>query len=169
MSAKTVRLMGFDVDGVFTDGILYYGPNGDALKAFNVLDGIGLKLLQKAGIQVAIITGRKSPMVEKRFEELDVNFIFQAREDKGAALLEIAATLNLTRDDLGYMGDDYPDLSAAEVCGFFASVPNSPEIVRAQADYITQSQGGHGAVRELAEFILIAQGLTPDVVYRGNA
>ena len=141
MSAKTVRLMGFDVDGVFTDGILYYGPNGDALKAFNILDGIGLKLLQKAGIQVAIITGRKSPMVEKRFEELDVNFIFQAREDKGAALLEIAATLNLTRDDLGYMGDDYP----------------------------TQSQGGHGAVRELAEFILIAQGLTPDVVYRGNA
>ena len=86
MSAQTVRLMAFDVDGIFTDGTLYYGNDGDSLKAFNILDGLGLKLLQKAGIQTAIITGRQSPMVDRRFSELGVDFVIQGREDKGQAL-----------------------------------------------------------------------------------
>jgi len=168
VSAQTVRLMGFDVDGVFTDGSLYYGPDGDQLKEFNILDGLGLKLLQKAGIRTAIITGRHSPMVSTRFTELGVDFLMQGREDKGSALTELATQLNLEKRDLGYMGDDLPDLSAARICGFFASVPNAPHTVQDQAAYVTNAFGGRGAVREVCEFVLRAQGLDPIAVFEGN-
>lgn len=168
MSAQTIRLMGFDVDGIFTDGTLYYGPDGDQLKVFNILDGLGLKLLQKAGIRTAIITGRRSPMVELRFNELGVDFIIQGREDKGVALTELATELSLEKRDLGYMGDDFPDLSAARASSFFASVPNAPETVQDQAAYVTQAIGGQGAVREVCEFILRAQGLDPLAIFQGD-
>ncbi|HBX27573.1 MAG TPA: HAD family hydrolase [Gammaproteobacteria bacterium] len=158
MSAQTVRLMAFDVDGVFTDGALYYSADGDALKVFNILDGLGLKLLQKAGIQTAIISGRASPMVERRFTELNVDFVIQNREDKGQALAELARKLNFEQKDLGYMGDDFPDLTTLAVAGFFASVPNAPNLVQEEAAFVTNSFGGHGAVRELCEFLLKAQG-----------
>lgn len=161
--------MAFDVDGIFTDGTLYYGPDGDQLKVFNILDGLGLKLLQRAGIQTAIITGRTSAMVAHRFSELAVDFILQGRTDKGAALQELADQLALERRDLGYMGDDYPDLSAADTCGFFASVPNAAEAVKDEAAYVTEAKGGEGAVREVCEFILRAQGLDPLYVFRGEA
>ena len=108
MSAKTVQLMAFDVDGVFTDGTLYYGIEGDALKAFNILDGLGLKLLQKAGIKTAIITGRQSPMVERRFSELGFDFIVQGREDKGHALQHLADQLSLKESRGGVYGRRLP-------------------------------------------------------------
>ncbi len=166
MSAQTVRLMAFDVDGIFTNGALYYGAEGDALKVFNILDGVGLKLLQKAGIKTAIITGRASPMVEQRFTELDVDFVMQGREDKGQALLELATKLDYEQKDLGYMGDDFPDLTTLNVAGFFASVPNAPHLVQEEAAFVTRSLGGHGAVRELCEFLLKAQGFDALKLYQ---
>jgi len=169
MSAQTVKLMAFDVDGVFTDGTLYYGVDGDSLKAFNILDGLGLKLLQKAGIQTAIITGRQSPMVERRFHELGVDFVVQGREDKGHALLHLAQELSLVKKDIGYMGDDFPDLSTIEFAGFFASVPNAPLRVQEAAAFVTRKQGGQGAVRELCEFLLEAQGFDSLALYRGDS
>jgi 3-deoxy-D-manno-octulosonate 8-phosphate phosphatase (KDO 8-P phosphatase) len=168
MSAQTVRLMAFDVDGVFTDGTVYYGVDGDALKAFNTLDGLGLKLLQKAGIQTAIITGRQSPMVERRFSELGVDFVIQGRKDKGQALLRLANELALEKKDIGYMGDDFPDLTTLDVTGFFASVPNAPSQVQEAASFVTIKTGGHGAVRELCDFILEAQGFDALALYRGD-
>ena len=158
MSAQTVRLMAFDVDGIFTDGALYYNADGDALKAFNILDGLGLKLLQKAGIHTAIITGRASQMVKQRFTELNVDFVIQNREDKGQALAELAGKLDFEQKDLGFMGDDFPDLTTLDVAGFFASVPNAPCLVQEKAAFVTNSLGGHGAVRELCEFLLKEQG-----------
>ena len=166
MSAQTVRLMAFDVDGIFTDGSLYYSADGDSLKVFNILDGLGLKLLQKAGIQTAIITGRASPMVEQRFTELKVDFVIQNREDKGQALGELAAKLNFQQKDLGYMGDDFPDLATLDIAGFFASVPNAPHLVQEEAAFVTKSLGGHGAVRELCEFLLEAQGFDALKLYQ---
>jgi 3-deoxy-D-manno-octulosonate 8-phosphate phosphatase (KDO 8-P phosphatase) len=169
MSAQTVRLMAFDVDGVFTDGTLYYGIDGDTLKAFNILDGIGLKLLQKAGIQTAIITGRQSPMVEKRFSELGVDFVIQGREDKGQALENLANKLALEKKDIGYIGDDFPDLSTLHITDFFATVPNAPLQVQEIASFVTVKPGGEGAVRELCEFLLEAQGFDPLALYRGDS
>ena len=169
MSAQTIRLMAFDVDGIFTDGTLYYGIDGDTLKAFNILDGLGLKLLQKAGIQTAIITGRQSPMVEKRFSELGVDFVIQGREDKGQALENLANELALKKKDIGYMGDDFPDLSALRISGFFATVPNAPSQVQEAASFVTNKSGGQGAVRELCEFLLEAQGFDPLALYRGDS
>ena len=169
MSAQTVRLMAFDVDGVFTDGTLYYGIDGDALKAFNILDGLGLKLLQKAGIQTAIITGRQSPMVERRFSELGVDFVIQGREDKGHALQNLANDLALEKKDVGYMGDDFPDLTALDIAGFFASVPNAPSQVQEVAAFVTLKAGGQGAVRELCEFLLEAQGFDALALFRGDS
>jgi 3-deoxy-D-manno-octulosonate 8-phosphate phosphatase (KDO 8-P phosphatase) len=169
MSAHTIRLMAFDVDGIFTDGTLYYGIEGDTLKAFNILDGLGLKLLQKAGIQTAIITGRQSPMVEKRFSELGVDFVIQGREDKGQALENLANKLALEKKDIGYIGDDFPDLSTLHITDFFATVPNAPLQVQEIASFVTVKSGGQGAVRELCEFLLEAQGFDPLALYRGDS
>lgn len=166
MSAQTVRLMGFDVDGVFTDGSLYYGTDGDHLKVFNILDGLGIKLLAAAGITTAIITGRQSPMVTHRFTELGVDHILQGREDKGQALLELSEKCGLSRQQLGYMGDDYPDLTTARVAGFFASVPNAPKTVQDAAHFVSTVNGGQGAVRELCEFMLRAQAIDPWALYQ---
>ena len=166
MSAQTVRLMAFDVDGIFTDGTLHYGLNGESLKVFNVLDGLGLKLLQKAGIRTAIITGRQSPMVEQRFSELHVNYIIQGAEDKGQALKDLGKELAFKKKNIGYMGDDFPDLTILDVADFFASVPNAHEQVRNSASFITLLSGGHGAVRELCEFLLKAQGFDPLKLYK---
>lgn len=160
--------MAFDVDGIFTDGTLYYSADGDVLKVFNILDGLGLKLLQKAGILTAIITGRTSPMVEQRFTELDVDFIMQGRDDKRQAILELATKLKFKQKDLGYMGDDFPDLMTLEVVGFFASVPNAPCQVQEKATFLTNSLGGHGAVRELCEHLITAQGFDPLELYQGE-
>jgi 3-deoxy-D-manno-octulosonate 8-phosphate phosphatase (KDO 8-P phosphatase) len=161
--------MGFDVDGVFTDGTLLYGTAGDQLKAFNILDGLGLKLLHKAGIHTAIITARQSPAVLYRFEELGIHHLLQGREDKGHALLEIADTLNCTQDGLGFMGDDYPDLTTLPHVAFFASVPNAPILVQEHAQFVSTKPGGQGAVREVCEHILRAQGIDPWTLYQESA
>ncbi|MDR9426023.1 MAG: KdsC family phosphatase [Marinobacter sp.] len=156
--AANIRLIALDVDGIMSDGRLYFSASGDELKAFNILDGLGLKQLMKAGITVAVITGRRSPLTEKRMTDLGITHLMQGREDKKAALLELIADKNLQPEHIAYMGDDLPDLPALMFAGLGITVPNGYWLVRQQADYCTQTAGGSGAVREACDLILWAQG-----------
>lgn len=162
--AKFVRLFVMDVDGVLSDGQLIYNAQGIESKAFYVQDGVGLKLLKQAGIQLAIITGRRSAMVEQRATELGINHIIQGRDDKFVALGELAELLGLSLDECAYMGDDLPDLKAIKQAGFGISVPNGCPKVRQVADFVTTKQGGYGAVREACEVILNAQGVYDELL-----
>ena len=155
--AARVRLIALDVDGIMSDGRLYFSANGDELKAFNILDGLGLKQLMKAGIIVAVITGRRSPLTEKRMTDLGIQHLMQGREDKKVALQELVSTLDITPDQIAYMGDDLPDLPAILYAGLGLSVPNGYWLVQEKADYCTQANGGYGAVREACDLILWAQ------------
>lgn len=156
--AANIRLIALDVDGIMSDGRLYFSASGDELKAFNILDGLGLKQLMKAGITVAVITGRRSPLTEKRMSDLGISHLMQGREDKKAALLELIADRNLQTEHIAYMGDDLPDLPALMFAGLGITVPNGYWLVRQHADYCTQTTGGSGAVREACDLILWAQG-----------
>ncbi|OZB19854.1 MAG: HAD family hydrolase [Marinobacter sp. 34-60-7] len=155
--AAGIRLIALDVDGIMSDGRLYFSANGDELKAFNILDGLGLKQLMKAGITVAVITGRRSPLTEKRMSDLGIRHLMQGREDKKIALQELVSTLDITPEQIAYMGDDLPDLPAITYAGLGLTVPNGYWLVREQADYCTQANGGFGAVREVCDLILWAQ------------
>jgi 3-deoxy-D-manno-octulosonate 8-phosphate phosphatase (KDO 8-P phosphatase) len=159
--ARRLKLMAFDVDGILTDGRLYYGADGEALKAFHTLDGHGLKMLASAGITVALITGRRSEMVLRRAGELNIQHVIQGREDKGTALGALAAELGLQADACGYAGDDLPDVDALQWAALAFSVPNAHRCAREAADLITESRGGEGAVREMCDFILDARGARP--------
>jgi 3-deoxy-D-manno-octulosonate 8-phosphate phosphatase (KDO 8-P phosphatase) len=155
--ASRVRLMIFDVDGVFTDGSLYFSAEGDTMKSFNSLDGHGVKMLQKIGIQTAIITGRKSGIVNARAKELGITHLFQGVEDKTVALEELLAKAGVSAADCGYMGDDWPDLAVMRRCGFAAAPANAhPEVIQ-RVHWVAEARGGHGAVREVCDAILRAQ------------
>ncbi|MDQ7988752.1 MAG: HAD family hydrolase [Candidatus Dactylopiibacterium sp.] len=155
--AATLRLMAFDVDGVLTTGDLYFTPAGDEIKVFSSLDGHGLKMLQEAGIEVAIITGRKSAMVEHRAENLGIRHLFQGVADKRAALAALCGELGLTTRQAGYMGDDVVDLPILRSCGFSATVADGHPFVRQHVGFISTLGGGRGAAREVCDFILAAQ------------
>ena len=155
--ACTVKLLVLDVDGVLSDGRLYYGNDGEELKSFYTPDGVGIKLLQRAGIAVAIITGRRSEIVARRALELGIEHYVQGRDDKLVALRELLDTLGLDLAATAYMGDDLPDLPAIEHCGLGMTVAGADEYVAAHADWRSQQPGGRGAVREACEFILRAQ------------
>ncbi len=156
--AARVRLLALDVDGVLTDGSIYYGNNGEELKAFNIRDGLGIKLLQRAGVSVVIITGRQSEIVARRARELGISDVVQGREDKCAALLEICTARGLRPEDCAYMGDDLPDLGAVVAAGLGLTVAGAAGPVAAAADWQSELAGGRGAVREACEFILSAKG-----------
>ena len=156
--AKLIRLMAFDVDGVMTDGGLYYSDSGEEFKRFNSLDGHGLKMLKASGVEVAIITGRSSRCVEARTKNLGIEHVYQGVANKLEAMVELLNKLKLTRDAAAYMGDDVVDLTVMRHVGLSISVPESPRLVREHSDYVTQSRGGHGAVREACELIMSAQG-----------
>lgn len=156
--ARAIRLLLLDVDGVLSDGGIVYDSEGRELKRFHIHDGLGIKLLQQHGIQVGIITGRVSPMVERRAKELGIELLIQGREDKASAMREAMAQLSLTLNAVAYMGDDLPDLAAIAQAGLGIAPANAVNIVRQHADFVTTASGGHGAVREAAEFILAAQG-----------
>lgn len=159
LSAKlgAIRLLALDVDGVLTDGKIIYDSNGHETKAFYVGDGIGITAVIQAGICVAIITGRSSPMVERRAVELGITHIIQGREDKLTALVQLSNELNIPLSACAYMGDDLPDVAAIKVAGVGVSVPNGCIQAQHFADHITQQSGGNGAVREICELILMAQ------------
>ena len=155
--AQKLKLMIFDVDGVLTDGRLYYSERGEEMKAFNIQDGMGIKLLQQSGIEVALITARRSRAVELRAANLQITHLYQGDEDKREAYAALLAKLGLTSEHSGYMGDDLPDLALITRCGFAATVPAAPEALKRRAHYVARAEGGQGAVREVCEFILRAQ------------
>ena len=160
--AKLIRLMAFDVDGVMTDGGLYFSDSGEEFKRFNSLDGHGLKMLRASGVEVAIITGRTSRCVEARARNLGVTHVFQGVEYKLEAMVELLNRLKLQRDAAAYMGDDVVDLTVMRHVGLAISVPESPLLVHKYSHYVTQRSGGHGAVREACELIMSAQGTLDD-------
>ncbi|MCG8516503.1 MAG: HAD hydrolase family protein [Pseudomonadales bacterium] len=156
--AADVRLLALDVDGVMTDGTLLFSAEGDELKAFNILDGLGIKLLMQAGVTIAVITGRSSPLTERRMNSLGIPHLMQGREDKLTALRELAGQLQMPAAHIAYMGDDLPDLAAIQHAGLGLTVPNGHWYVRQHADHCTTVPGGAGAVREVCDLILAAQG-----------
>jgi len=168
--AAGVRLLALDVDGVLTDGRLYFSAQGDELKAFNILDGHGIKMLRQAGLEVAIITGRTSPLTARRARDLGIEQILQGRQDKLVALRELCTELSIPLKQTAYMGDDLPDLQAILGAGLGITVPNGHWYVREQAPWCTQLEGGAGAVREVCDLILQARGLLADLhdQYRGD-
>lgn len=156
--ARAVRLMVFDVDGVLTDGSLWYAESGEAVKPFNALDGHGLRLLREQGIRVAWISGRNSAITARRAAELGISPVIQGVRDKITTLEDLAREAGLTLQALGYMGDDIIDLPALQRVGFAASVPNAPLYVSQAAHWVATRPGGSGAVRECCDLILAAQG-----------
>jgi 3-deoxy-D-manno-octulosonate 8-phosphate phosphatase (KDO 8-P phosphatase) len=155
--AAKVKLMIFDVDGVLTDGSLSYGAEGEALKTFNVQDGLGIKLLQESGVLTAIISARRSPQVTARAKDLGIEFVHQGGHDKLTPFKALLEQLNLTEDQVGFIGDDVVDLPILSRVGFAVSVPNGRPEVHSRAHHITEAAGGKGAVREVCEFVMRAQ------------
>jgi len=156
--ARNLKLMAFDVDGVLTDGRLYYGPDGEALKVFNTLDGHGLKKLAASGVTLALITGRDTPMVARRAAELGIQHVIQGREDKGVALADLAASLGVTARETGYAGDDEPDVPALQWAQIAFAPASGHDCARAAADHVTRARGGEGAVREICDALLEHRG-----------
>ncbi len=157
--AERIKLVAFDVDGVLTDGRLYFSADGDEMKAFNILDGLGIKMLMNSGIEVAIITGRRSPLTERRISDLGIRHLMQGREDKLVALKELTGKLAVDLKQVAYIGDDLPDLSAIRAAALGITVANGHRFVKQHADWCTEASGGTGVAREVADFILDSQGL----------
>jgi 3-deoxy-D-manno-octulosonate 8-phosphate phosphatase (KDO 8-P phosphatase) len=156
--AKRISLAIFDVDGVLTDGSLYLTDSGEEIKAFNSLDGHGLKMLRESGVALAIITGRTSRSVELRAKNLGIDLLFQGVADKARAFAALLEARALDAAATAYMGDDVVDLPVMVRCGLALTVPNAPLMVKQHAHYVTRAAGGHGAVREACELIMHAQG-----------
>jgi 3-deoxy-D-manno-octulosonate 8-phosphate phosphatase (KDO 8-P phosphatase) len=156
--ARRVRLMAFDVDGVLTDGRLWYGPQGETLKAFSARDGLGMRMLADAGVSLALLTSRRSDAVALRAAELGIEHVLQGSQDKQARFAELLAQLGLDLARAGYMGDDLVDLPVLRRCGFACVPPEAPSLVQQHAHYVASAAAGAGAVREVCEFVLRAHG-----------
>ncbi len=156
--AMNIRLVLLDVDGVLTDGRLLIGEDGTESKAFNIRDGHGIKMLQQTGIEVGIITGRTSGSVKHRAADLRVKHLYQGREDKLSVLKELLTKLALQPTQAAFVGDDVVDLPAMLQVGLAVAVNDAHELVKEHAHWVTPSAGGHGAVREVCEMIMRAQG-----------
>jgi 3-deoxy-D-manno-octulosonate 8-phosphate phosphatase (KDO 8-P phosphatase) len=155
---KKIRLAVFDVDGVLTDGRLYFLEDGSEFKTFNTLDGQGIKMLIASGVTTAIISGRKTPIVERRASNLGIEHLFQGREDKLVVLDGLLAQLGLSYEQVAYLGDDLPDLPVIRRVGLGMAVANAAGLVREHAHGVTQARGGEGAAREFCELIMSTQG-----------
>ncbi|MGJ8680673.1 3-deoxy-manno-octulosonate-8-phosphatase KdsC [Paraglaciecola sp.] len=151
-----IKLLACDVDGVFSDGRIYMGQDGEELKAFHTRDGYGIKAIQNIGIQVAVITGRSSNMVEKRMTSLGVKHILQGCENKQPALESLQSQLGISTNATASIGDDMPDIGMFGTSGIKVCVADGHPVVQQNADYITHIKGGFGAVRELCDLILLA-------------
>jgi len=156
--AKQIKIVIFDVDGIMTDGSLYFCEDGSEIKTFNILDGQGIKLLQKAGIKTGIITGRQSNMVKKRASDLGIDHLYQGREDKIVVLDQLLKDIDLSYDNVAYMGDDLPDLPIIRRVGLGITVANGHPTVTEYAFWQTTKAGGKGAVREFCDKLLSARG-----------
>lgn len=153
-TAANINLLLLDVDGVLTDGRLYFTSAGEEIKSFHTLDGHGIKMLMSLGVDVGIITGRTSDIVRKRCADLGITLLYQGREDKLNVLQEIIKTRDITADAIAYAGDDIPDLAVIRAVGLGFSVPGGHHTVTAAAHAITEARGGYGAVREITDFLI---------------
>ncbi len=156
--AQSICLIAFDVDGVMTDGGLYLSDSGEEFKRFNALDGHGMKMLRASGVELAIITGRTSRCVELRARNLGIVHLYQGVESKLGTMQMLLGKLNLAPEAAAFMGDDIVDLPVMCHVGLAVSVPDAPQVVRDRAHYVTQRSGGYGAVREVCELLMSAQG-----------
>lgn len=162
--AARVRLFVFDVDGVLTDGGLYYGDNGEVMKRFDVKDGHAIVIARLLGLPSAVLTARSSRIVEARGRELGLAAIFQGRKEKGPAFVELLASLNVPPENCAYMGDDLNDLTPMGLAGLSACPADAVPEVRQEVHFVAQSRGGHGAARELVELCLRASGRWEDAL-----
>jgi len=156
--AQAIKLLCLDVDGVLTDGSVILGNNGEEFKAFNIKDGFGLRALQKFGLHVAIITGRQSALVQRRADELGIPHVYQGNSDKRGAFAELLKKLKLSAQQVAYVGDDFPDLPLMGQVGLAVAPNDAHNEIKAAAHWTTQNGGGRGAVREVCDLILQAQG-----------
>lgn len=156
--AQAIRLIAFDIDGIMTDGGLYLSDSGEEFKRFNSLDGHGLKMLKASGVELAIITGRTSRCVELRARNLGIAHLFQGVEDKLATMQALLTRLDIPAAAAAYMGDDVVDLPVMRRMALALTVPEAPQVVRDHAHYVARRSGGQGAVREVCELIMSAQG-----------
>ncbi len=157
--AARIKLAIFDVDGVLTDGSLYFGSGGQEFKVFNTRDGHGMRMLQHYGIEIAIITGRQSEAVEQRMRDLEIQHVYQGQREKTPVYQQLLDTLQLEPSQTAYVGDDVVDLGIMKLAGLGIAVKDAHPFVRQHADWITHARGGHGAVREVCELLLQAHGL----------
>ncbi|KLU17537.1 MULTISPECIES: 3-deoxy-manno-octulosonate-8-phosphatase KdsC [Proteus] len=160
--AEKIQLLICDVDGVMSDGLIYMGNNGEELKAFNVRDGYGIRCLLTSGIEVAIITGRQSKLLEDRAKTLGITYLYQGQHNKLLAYQQLLDTLNLEPEQTAYIGDDLIDLPVMEKVGLSVAVADAHPLLTPRANYVTRIAGGRGAVRELCDLILLAQGRLED-------
>ena len=158
LAAQGIRVAFFDVDGVLTDGGLYLTEQGESLKRFSILDGLGLKLLQRAGITPAVITGRDSAVLRNRLDALGITHVHYGTEDKRPAAEATLKSLGLDWSQAAAIGDDWPDLPVLRRCAFAAAPANAHAEVKAVANHVTVAAGGHGAARELCDLLLVAGG-----------
>ncbi len=156
--ARSIHLVAFDVDGVLTDGSLILGDKGDEYKIFHAHDGLGLVMLRNAGLEIAVISARSTPVVEERMAALGIDYVYQGQSDKQTALKNLMQKLNVNKEETAFVGDDLVDLPAMSLTGLAIAVANAQPLVREKADWVTSNGGGHGAVREICEMILQAQG-----------
>lgn len=155
--AKRVKLLLMDCDGVLTDGRLYFSKDGEELKVFDVRDGLGLKMWHAKGFASGIITGRESPIVDRRAGELDIKYLRQGVKDKAVAFQEIVEAASVGVDEAAFVGDDLPDLDAMRNAGFSIAVGDAVAEVKAAAHYVCSRNGGRGAVREVVDLLLAAK------------
>lgn len=156
--AKKIKLIIFDVDGVLTDGGLYFSEDGSEMKRFNSLDGHGIKMLKENGVEPAVISARNSKSVDHRMNNLGIEHFYQGQSDKVIAFNDLLEKLNVSADEVAYMGDDVIDLPVMARVGFTIAVANAHNLVKKHSNFITDKIGGQGAVREVCDFILKAQG-----------
>ena len=156
--AKHVKLLILDVDGILTDGVLYFGDTKEYMKAFHVHDGLGLRLLLSTNVSIAIITAKQSCIVTTRLQALGITDIHQGVQDKLAIYNQLLTKYHLSAKEVAFMGDDLPDLQTLKTCGLSISVPNAYWVIKRHVDMITQKDGGAGAVREVCDFIMQAKG-----------
>jgi len=162
--AKKIRLVTFDVDGVLTAGDMSYSQNGIELKHFHVHDGQGMKHLRQTGVEVAIITACKSPAIKRRMEDLGITHVYQMQVDKRVAYEDLKQQLHLTDQQIAYAGDDLPDLPILSRAGLAITVANAPKIMQQYVHWTTKNKGGNGAVREICDFIMQAQGTYQTII-----
>ncbi|WP_386687127.1 MULTISPECIES: KdsC family phosphatase [unclassified Lonepinella] len=157
---QKIKLVITDIDGVLTDGLLHYDANGEAIKSFHVRDGLGIRMLIEQGIQVAVLSGRSSPILQKRMADLGITLSILGKLEKETACFELMRQANVSPEQTAYIGDDSVDLPAFAVCGLSFAVADSADYVKENADYVLTLGGGKGAFREMSDLILKAQGKT---------